>query len=751
MKLYLCFLWHMHQPYYKDPESGIYILPWVRLHAIKDYAALPRIFREFPGVRHTFNLVPSLLVQIRDYVENGAEDVFLSISRKNSLDLSKGEEEFLLRNFFSAYPPTMILPQPRYAELYGRRETAMKAVGNPGTPGGFGASDYTDLMTLFNLTWFHPLHRDEDAELTRLWEKGSGYTESEKRYVLDRQIDVMATVITEYRKVTENDGGELSSTPMYHPILPLLIDNRAAQDALPGAPLPQTSFSYPGDAEEQIARGREVIRSFFGRYPGGLWPSEGSISPAALDIAARAGFRWAATDEALLSKATGRDIQRDSQGVPREPSWLYRPYEAATPSGPIGIFFRDHHLSDLIGFEYSRWEGTEAAANFCNIIGNIYNKLSSIASNIRKNSYVIPVILDGENAWEYFPDSGQVFLRALMERLGSMGPDISCIPFNEALDNIGDIEQLPFIPTGSWIDGTFKIWIGHREDHAAWEMLAQARALWQQHADRMKDAGHPPTESMAAAFDHLLAAEGSDWCWWYGDEHFTPHGPEFDRLFRSNVKAAYRKLGESPPDSIDMPIIRQERISEDANLLDGLRAFIRPKIDGKLTLYYEWGAAAQYYPRPEIGTMHRASAIALECLHYGFDEKTIYLRLDFHRSVFDIPEPFETEIFFPEKNRKIRLVISPSASSVTASIGEIGNNALSRQPSSGAPDAFRAAFQKVLELGVPFQELGCAEDEKIEFFLTIVRPGSPGERWPLYGRFKADLPGKNFEERTWEV
>ncbi|MGA6993967.1 MAG: glycoside hydrolase family 57 protein [Candidatus Deferrimicrobiaceae bacterium] len=750
MKLYLCFLWHMHQPYYKDPESGIYILPWVRLHAIKDYASLPRLFREFPRVRHTFNLVPSLLVQIQDYVENRAEDVFLALSRKNALDLSKEEEEFLLRNFFSAYPPTMILPQRRYAELYGKRERAMGAVGKPGAPGRFGASDYTDLMTLFNLTWFHPLHRDEDAELARLWEKGSGYTEAEKRYILDRQFDVMATVIAEYRKVAESDGGELSSTPMYHPILPLLIDNRAAQDALPGAPLPQIPFSYPGDAEEQISRGREVIRSLFGRYPEGLWPSEGSISPAALDIAARAGFRWTATDEALLSKATGKDVKRDSQGVPQDPSWLYRPYEASTPSGPIRIFFRDHHLSDLIGFEYSRWGGSEAASNFTNIISKIYNKLSAIPAHLRKNSYVVPVILDGENAWEYFPDSGEVFLRTLMGRLGSLGPDISCITLSDALDKIGDIEQLPFIPTGSWIDGTFKVWIGHREDHAAWEMLAHARALWQRHADRMADDGHPQTESMAAAFDHLLAAEGSDWCWWYGDDHFTPHGPEFDRLFRSHVKAAYRKLGETPPDSIDIPIIRPERISEDTNILGRLRTYIRPIIDGKLTLYYEWGAAARYYPRPEIGTMHRASAISLECLYFGFDEANIYLRLDFHRFVFDMPEAFEAEIFFPEKNRKIRLVLSPSTSSASASIGKMGENAVSRQNSS-APGPVRAEFQKVLELGVPFQELGCAEDEKIEFFLTIGCPGAVGERWPMYGTFKADLPGKNFEERMWEV
>ena len=750
MKLYLCFLWHMHQPYYKDPESGIYILPWVRLHAIKDYAALPRLFREFPGVRHTFNLVPSLLVQIQDYVENGAEDVFLALSRKNALDLSQEEEEFLLRHFFSAYPPTMILPQQRYAELYGKRETAMGALGKSGAPGGFGASDYTDLMTLFNLTWFHPLHRDEDAELARLWKKGSGYSEAEKRYVLDRQIDVMATVIAEYQKVAENDGGELSSTPMYHPILPLLIDNRAAQDALPGAPLPQTPFSYPGDAEMQISRGREVMRSLFGRYPQGLWPSEGSISPAALEIAARAGFRWTATDEALLSKATGKDVQRDSIGVPQDPSWLYRPYEASMPSGPIRIFFRDHHLSDLIGFEYSRWKGAEAALNFTNVISGIYNKLSTIPAHLRKNSYVVPVILDGENAWEYFPDSGQGFLRTLMGRLSSMAPNISCITFGEASYKIDDIEHLPFIPTGSWIDGTFKIWIGHREDHAAWEMLAHARALWQRHADRMTDAGLPQTESLSAAFDHLLAAEGSDWCWWYGDEHFTPHGPDFDRLFRSHVKAAYRKLGETPPDSIDIPIIRPERISEDTHLFEGLRTYIHPKIDGKPTLYYEWSSAARYYPRPEIGTMHRASAITLECLYFGFDEANVYLRLDFHRFVFDIPEVFESEIFFPDKNRKIRLVLSPSTYTASASIGEIGEVASSRE-TSAAPDALRAEFHKVLELGVSFQELGCADDEKIEFFLTIVRPGAAGERWPMYGTFKADLPGKNFDERMWEV
>ncbi len=750
MKLSLCFLWHMHQPYYKDPETGTYILPWVRLHAIKDYVALPRLFREFPGVRHTFNLVPSLLIQIRDYVEHGAEDTFLSISRKNSLDLSKEEEVFLLRNFFSAHPPTMILPQRRYAELYRKREKAMKATGKPGMPGGYGASDYTDLMTLFNLTWFHPLHREEDAELDRLWRKGGGYTEREKGYVLDRQIDIMATVIPEYRTVEEHDGGEITSTPMYHPILPLLIDNRAAQDALPGAPLPRIPFSYPGDAMEQISRGREVFRSCFGKAPDGLWPSEGSISPASLEIAVRAGFRWTATDEILLSKALGKYVHRDSGGVPQDPSWLYQPYVASTPAGPIRIFFRDHHLSDLIGFEYSRWAASDAASDFVRMIGNIHNKLSGIPSTLRKDSYVVPIILDGENAWEYYHDSGQEFLKSLMGRLASMGPDISCITFSEYLKLHDSEEHLPSIPTGSWIDGTFNIWIGHREDHAAWELLARARSLWKLRSEEMNHAGLEPSKNMLDAFDHLLAAEGSDWCWWYGDEHSTPHAPEFDRLFRSHVKAAYREIGESPPDSIDIPIVRADRMPPGRNHLESPRTYIRPKIDGQLTSYYEWSSATRYFPRPEYGTMHRVASGVLECLYFGFDESNIYLRLDFHGSVFDPPEPFEAEIFFPKKNRKISMLLFPAEPSVRASIGNIGETLLPANLTT-MPDGIKAGFHKVLELGVPFQELGCEREEGIDLFLTIVKPGAVGERWPMYGTFIADLPGVHYEERMWEV
>ncbi|MGE5188502.1 MAG: glycoside hydrolase [Gemmatimonadota bacterium] len=753
MKLYVCFLWHMHQPYYKDPETGTFILPWVRLHAIKDYVALPRIFRDFPAVRHTFNLVPSLLVQVRDYVEGGAEDAFLAVSRKNALDLDGEEETFILRNFFSAFAPTMIAPQPRYADLYARRESALRAVGKPGAPGGFGASEYTDLVTLFNLTWFHPIHREEDADLARLWRKGRGYTEREKALVLDRQIDIMAEVIPEYRKFLDEGRGELSSTPMYHPILPLLVDNRSAQDACPGAALPNVPFASPADAVEQLRRGREEFMRMFGRYPAGLWPSEGSVSPPVLEMASRAGFSWTATDEILLSRVLGAAVRRDAQGVPVEPEWLYHPYLANTPGGSLGVFFRDHHLSDLIGFEYSRWDASDAANNFVHHLRLIYDRLAAVPAPARREAYVVPVILDGENAWEYYHDSGRIFLRFLLERLTALAPDISCITFSEALHVLNYRVPLPSLPTGSWIDGTFNIWIGHPEDRAAWEMLARARSRWHARHEELRKAGQKDSPALSEAYEHLLVAEGSDWCWWYGDDHFTPHAAEFDRLFRHQVKAVYRALGETPPDNLDIPIIRPDRMPAGRNYLASPRNYIRPTIDGKVTSYFEWSAATPYRPSPEFGAMHRSGYGMLATLYYGFDATRLFLRVDFHDSVFESTVPVNIEFIFTSKNRKIGVTIPRDASPVSLSLRPID------EPPDGAggpsapqvPEGLEAAFDKVLEIGIPFRHLECADDDRIEFVLTLNHVGSIGERWPMYGIFTAELPGKDFEERMWEA
>jgi len=750
MKVFLCFLWHMHQPYYKDPESGTYILPWVRLHAIKDYVALPRLFRKFPSVRHTVNLVPSLLVQVKDYVDNGAEDLYLKLSRKNALDLNREEEDFLLRNFFSAFPPTMILPQPRYEDLYMRQENARRAIGKAAQPGGFGASEYTDLMTLFNLTWFHPMLREEDQELSRLWRKGRGFTEREKNYVLDKQIEIMAMMMPEYRKMAEENGGELSSSPMYHPILPLLIDNHAARDALPGATLPDVAFAYPEDALDQLTEGRNAFRSLFGSFPAGMWPSEGSISPATLDLAAQAGFRWTATDEVLLARSLGKKVERDPAGTPVDPDWLYRPYIAETVSGPLTLFFRDHRLSDLIGFEYSRWGTFDAVNDFVHKLQLIYSRLDSLPPQLKKESYVIPVILDGENAWEYYYDSGRLFLSTLMERLGKLGHGISCCTLSEANEHIDNKEVLKSIPTGSWIDGTFNIWIGHKEDRKAWEMLTRARTLLEIKREQEQKKGIGQSKKLADAREHIFVAEGSDWCWWYGDEHFTPHGPEFDRLFRNHLKAAYKDMGETPPDSLDIPIIRPDRLPAGTSFLQSPRTYLHPMITGNISSYFEWSGATRYIPNPGFGTMHRAGHGILVCIHYGFDESRIYLRADLVEEIQTNDSILEVELLFPTKNRKISIALKPSERTLALSAGTLEETPEDKDFAT-KPESIKAAFNKVLEIGIPFSALNCEGEERIEFFITLSGQGLIGERWPLYGTFTAELPGKDFAERMWEV
>jgi len=356
------FLWHQHQPYYPDDVAGVNAMPWVRLHGVKDYYGMALHLLEYPEMRCTINLVPSLLVQLQAYTERGATDQYLEASRKPADGLTEEDCLFLLDHFFMANHDYMIRPYPRYRELLQRRgpgrNTAREALRR------FQERDFRDLQVWFNLTWIHPLVFERDAELRALREKGRHFSENEKNWLLDKHLEILRQVIPLHRKLAETGQVELTTTPFYHPILPLLLDKKLAREALPDLKLPRFTGGYPDDAAVQVRRAVEQHAQIFGKPPVGMWPAEGSVCQEMLPLLSQHGIRWFATDEEILGQSTQGFISRDNRGSVRNPDRMYRPYKVGEAGAELGIVFRDHALSDMIGFHYQRGEPTAAAVDF---------------------------------------------------------------------------------------------------------------------------------------------------------------------------------------------------------------------------------------------------------------------------------------------------------------------------------------------------------------------------------------------------
>src|SRR5579884_3254775 len=342
----VAFFWHQHQPYYPDDVAGENAMPWVRLHGVKDYYGMALHLLEFPEMRCTINLVPSLLLQLEGYTERGASDQFLDVSRKPADGLEEADALFLLDHFFMANADTMVRPFPRYWELYARRapgrNTAREALRR------FHERDLRDLQVWFNLAWVHPLAIERDPDLRALRDKGRHFTEQDKHTVLDKHLEILRQVLPLHRRLAEGGQIELTTTPYFHPILPLLLDKKLAREAMPDVKLPRHTVGYPEDAEEHVRRAVEQHERLFGARPRGMWPSEGSVCQPMLPLLAQHGIRWIATDEEILSASTQGFVSRDNKGHVRNPERMYCPYKVAEAGHELGIVFRDHALSDLI-------------------------------------------------------------------------------------------------------------------------------------------------------------------------------------------------------------------------------------------------------------------------------------------------------------------------------------------------------------------------------------------------------------------
>jgi len=604
-------LWHQHQPFYKNLVTGEYRLPWVRLHALKDYYGMVKLLDEFPGVHQNFNLVPSLITQIQDYVAGTAQDPFLQVASRPARDLSVEERRFALQYLFQANPVNLIGRYPRYRELWERFRNSGDSPERADK--FFLPQDFTDLQVLSQVAWFDEFFLQE-PDIAELIRKERNYSLEDQRFVIQRERELIAEVLPAHAAAAKSGSIEISTSPFYHPILPLLCDTNVGAVSSPGLPLPQNRFHHPEDAREQIQRGLDLHEKVFGVRPIGMWPSEGSVSEEAIAIAASLGVRWMATDEGILGRAAGLFLARDGEG--RLPAHLaeklYTIYRYENGATSMNLVFRDHTISDLIGFVYSGMEAQEAANH---LIHNIRRAAQPLLD--RGQDAVVPIILDGENAWEYYPESGREFLRRFYDAL-QRTPGLEAVTLSEAIARHKQFGHLSSITPGSWISSNFNVWIGAPEDNRSWDYLYQAREFYQQNAAKASEA------QRALAHEELLIAEGSDWNWWYGPEHHSANDRDFDELYRKHLSNVYQALGAAPPDSLAQPIsgvVARPSFTPQT-------AYIHPRITGDLVRYFEWMGAAVYTADHRAGAMH-GKQFLLDSVHAGIDDSYIYGRLDF--------------------------------------------------------------------------------------------------------------------------
>ena len=604
-------LWHQHQPYYKDLVTGEYRLPWVRLHALKDYYGMVKLLDEFPNVHQTFNLVPSLITQMQDYVAGTAHDPFLRVAAIPAKDLTVNERLFALQYLFQANPVNMIGRYPRYHELWERFRSAGDSPER--AEKYFQPQDFTDLQVLSQVAWFDEFFL-EDPNIAALIKKGHAFTLEDQTFIIARQRALIGEVLPAHAVAAQQGRIELSTSPFYHPILPLVCDSNMGGISTPGLPLPANRFHHPEDAREQLKRGLDLHQEVFGVRPVGVWPSEGSVSEEVLSIAQSLGVKWMATDEGVLGRSLGINFGRDGEGrlSQQTAEKLYNIYRFESGATQMNLIFRDHTISDLVGFVYSGMPAEDAANH---LIHNIKQAARPVLNQGR--DAVVSVILDGENAWEYYLRSGREFLRRFYDVL-QREPEVEAVTVSEAIARHKDFGKLTSLVPGSWINANFNVWIGAPEDNRSWDYLYHARNLYAAAAPRASEA------QRKLALEELFIAEGSDWNWWYGPEHHSANDRDFDELYRKHLSNVYQALGATPPDYLAQPISGAETMPE----FTPQTSYIHPRINGDMVRYFEWMGAAVHTADHRAGAMH-GKQFLVDCVHAGIDEASVYGRLDF--------------------------------------------------------------------------------------------------------------------------
>jgi alpha-amylase/alpha-mannosidase (GH57 family) len=611
--IYLAIIWHQHQPlYFKDPETGIYQKPWVRLHAAKDYVDMAAILEEYPDVRATFNLTPSLLRQIDDLAA-GAVDLYQVHTEIPAAELSAEQKDFIRNRFFDINSK-IIARFPRFQEIADDRDNS----------DNWDTQTWLDLQVLFNLGWTDPAWLEEEP-LAGLVVQGRDFAEEDKAVILQEHARLVEEVIPLHKRLQDEGRIEVTMTPFFHPILPLLLDSDLAAVAVPDIELP-ARYTYGFDAVAQIDLGVSFYQDTFGQPPRGMWPAEGAVAQEIVGMVARAGIQWMASDEEVLARSLGEaGFGRNSQEVVQEADDLYRPYVVSSRDDQMYIVFRDKVISDKVGFTYSGTPGRAAAQDFVNRILAIREELEAEGA---AGPNLVSVILDGENAWEHYANDGKEFLHSmyqLLEEEQAKGTIRTITPsayIEQFADVSGATPTLEDLWPGSWVSPDYLTWIGEDEENRAWDYLGRVRAAVEKKKISLDD------ETLAAAMDAVYTAEGSDWFWWYGADQNSGDDGAFDEQFRRTLMRVYEAMGETVPTFLKVPVIPQQAQPPEA----GASALITPEIDG-VEGEGEWEGAGYYLE--EGGVQATPDQIASQ-LWYGFDKDNLYLRLDARRPWADV-------------------------------------------------------------------------------------------------------------------
>jgi alpha-amylase/alpha-mannosidase (GH57 family) len=721
-------MWHQHQPRYPLDEAGVVTRPWVRVHATKDYYDMAAMVADYSGLNITFNLTPSVLLQLEELAA-GTKDAYWVVSEVAAADLDDGEKRFLMERFFDTNP-RVIDRFARYREL----ADARAAAGGPSAPlDTFSTDDYRDLQVLFNLAWTDPGFL-EDGPLAALVAKSSGFAEEDKAIVFAEHLRIVREVVPLHARLWREGQIEVTTTPLAHPILPLIADTSLATVGDPAAVLPSNRFRQVPDAEMHIVEGLDTAERMLGRRPSGMWPGEGAVAELIMWLFSKNGVRWVASGEEVLAGSLGiGSFTRDSTDLVREADLLYRPRLAdVTNREPVAMFFRDGLLSDLIGFEYSQSPAEDAADDFMARLEAIRAHLASLGPADPDRPYVVSVILDGENAWEHYDNDGRDFLDALYRRL-SQSTTISTITPSEYLDTYGPPEIVEEVWPGAWFQPNYATWIGEREEATAWDYLFAVR----RDLAEAQVSGEYSETQIATALRSMLFAEGSDWFWFLGSDQDSGQDSYFDGAFRALLGGVYDALGEPRPPFIDVPIIPATPVAADR----APRDLLNVDLDGSISAG-EWDAAGRY----------DFDDAAIDAVEFGYDPSHLYLKVAFGEAA---PEGLDVFVGAPPATRTRGASLDgtvlgfaagalmswdaaePAASCVYSGLPPVGREdllAACRKDPAGAGDGF-------VELALPLEDLGLLQaGDRLVFRIVARDAGAESGLLPAGGPALAVVP-----------